>query len=164
MTDIEGLTPLVDSLAPERFRALVAQFHQLAEAVLEEFEGFSGTSFADASVAIFRSPLAAVRAATEFHQRIGVHAWPERGLLRVRIGVHSGEVVTTAYGPFGHPVNLCALICSVARGGQTVLSEVTQGLLRDRDLGGLELADLGERELGGSAIRLYEIVDGAPNS
>jgi class 3 adenylate cyclase len=162
MTDIERLTLRIDSLALETFRALVTQYHQLAEGVLEEFDGFKGLSITDSTVALFRSPLAALRAAAEFQRKIALHAWPDSVPLRVRIGVHTGELVTTAFGPLGHSVNLCARICNLAQGGQTLVSDVTRGMLRDRDLGGLELVDLGERELGGSAIRVYEIREGAP--
>jgi class 3 adenylate cyclase len=161
-TDVEGLTGLIESLAPETFRALIAQCHQLTQAVLEDFEGYSGVSFVDSTVALFRSPRAAVQAAAELRRRIAEHAWPGGVRLGMRIAVHSGELVTTAFGPIGRPVYLCSRICHAAGSGQTLVSEVTRGLLGTTDLGGVALADAGELELRGATIRVYEIRAGAP--
>ena len=90
--------------------------------------------------------------------------WPGGNRLLLKVGLDSGEVLATAYGYFGHAVNRCVALCSRASGGQTLVSEVTRGLLRDQDLGGLALVDIGERELGGSAIGVYEIRAGAPKA
>ncbi|HEU0303369.1 MAG TPA: adenylate/guanylate cyclase domain-containing protein [Gaiellaceae bacterium] len=162
LTDIEGLTKLVDALSPEEFRALVAEYHQLAQAVVQEFEGVGGIGFGDASFAVFRSPAAAVRTAAELQRRVAAHRWPAAVPLRVGIALDSGEVVATAYGHFGHAVSRCARMADMARGGQTLVSDVTRGLLGERLPPGLDLVELGERELRGAAIRVYEIVEGAP--
>lgn len=164
LTDIEGLTKLVDALSPDEFRALVAEYHQLAQAVVQEFEGVGGIGFGDSSFAVFRSPAAAVRTAAELQRRVAAHRWPGAVPLRVAIALDSGEVVATAYGHFGHAVNRCGQMVDIARGGQTLVSDVTRGLLGKRLPPGLDLVQLGERELGGSAIRVYEIVEGAPKA
>jgi class 3 adenylate cyclase len=161
-TDVEGLTKLVDTLSPDEFRALVFQYHQLAQAVVQEFEGVGGIGFGDTSFALFRSPGSAVRAAAELQRRMAAHRWPGAVPLRVGVALDSGEVVATAYGYFGRAVQRCAWMVNIARGRQTLVSEVTRGLLHDRDLGGLQLVDLGEREVRGSSMRVYEIRDGAP--
>ena len=164
LTDIEGLTKLIDALSPDEFRALVAQYHQLAQDVVQEFEGVGVLGFGDSSFAVFRSPASAVRAAAELQRRVAAHRWPGAVPLRVAIALDSGEVVATAYGHFGHAVNRCAWIADMARGGQTLASDVTRGLFGSRLPPGLDLVELGEREFGGSPVRLYEIVEGAPNA
>ena len=162
--DLEGLTKLLETLPVDEFRALVSQYHQLAQTVFEDFEGLSVVAFGDTSCTVFRSPVAAIRAATELQRRMAAHAWPGVTCLRVGIALHSGEVVATAHGYFGHAVNRCARLVSVARGGQTLASSVTHDLLGDQLPRGLELVDLGERELAGSSIRIYEIRAGAPKA
>jgi class 3 adenylate cyclase len=164
ITDVAGLTALIELLSPEEFRALIAQCHHLSQAVLEEFEGYSSVSFVDSTVATFRSPRAAVQAAAELPRRIAARAWPGGVELRLRVAVHSGELVTTAYGPIGHPVYVCSRLCHSAQPGQALVSEVTRGLIGSSDVGGVDLADLGERELAGAKVRVYEIVEGAPNA
>jgi class 3 adenylate cyclase len=161
-TDVERLTAFMESLAPETFRALIAECHQLTQDVLQEYEGYSAVSFVDSTMAIFRSPRAAVQAAAELRRRITSHSWPGDVRLGMRIGVHSGEIVTTAYGPIGRPVYICSRICHAAGSGQTLVSEVTRGLLGASDVGEVTLADAGELELLGATIRVYEIRDGAP--
>ena len=91
-----------------------------------------------------------------------VHEWQGGVQLGMRMGVHSGELVTTAYGPIGRPVYLCSRLCHSAGPGQTLVSEVTRSVLGDSDLGGIFLVDMGERELHGARLRVYEIRDGAP--
>jgi class 3 adenylate cyclase len=164
LTDIAGLTKLVDELSPDEFRALVAEYHQLAQAVVQEFEGVGGIGFGDSTFAVFRSPSAAVRTAAELQRIVAAHGWPGAVPLRVGIGLDSGEVIATAYGHFGRAVSRCARIVDIAHGGQTLVSDVTRGLLGERLPQGLDLVDLGEREFGGSAIRIYEIVEGAPKA
>ena len=160
-TDIEGLTRLLDLLPTDEFRALVSQYHQLAQSVLDEFEGLSVVGFGDQSYAVFRSPAAAIRAAAELQRRVAAHAWPGGVVLRVGIALDSGEVVATAHGYFGHAVNRCYRIVDSARGGQTLVSAATRSLLDDRYGAWLELVDLSEAAL---RTDVYEIRDGAPNA
>jgi class 3 adenylate cyclase len=163
-TDIEGVTKLLDALPPDEFRALVSEYHQVAQAVLREFDGVAVMGFSDSSYAVFRSPAAATRAAAELQRRIAAHTWPGGVPLRVGIALDSGEVVATAHGYFGHAVNRCDRLVNIAKGGQMLLSEATRGLLDDRHRDELELVEFGEREVGGSAIRVYEILGGAPKA
>jgi class 3 adenylate cyclase len=163
-TDVEGLTNLSKTLQPDDFRALIAQYHVLAEAVWTEFDGLGVIAVGDTSLAVFRSPKGALRAATELQKALLSHPWPGDIELRVRVALDSGEVLATSHGYFGHAVNRCFMLCATAQGGQTLVSEVTRGLLGDGNLGEVDLAPLGERELGGSAVRVYEIVAGAPKA
>ncbi len=163
-TDVEQMTAFMESLAPETFRALIAECHQLTQDVLREYEGYSAVSFVDSTVAIFRSPRAAVQAAVELRRRISAHSWPGDVQLGMRMGVHSGELVTTAYGPIGRPVYFCSRMCHAAGSGQTLVSEVTRGLLGTSEVGDVALAGAGELELRGTRMRVYEIREGAPNA
>jgi class 3 adenylate cyclase len=79
----------------------------------------------DSHFAVFASPSAAVRAAC------AVQAGAAASLpVRVRIGVHSGELDPAAGDYYGTAVNQTARLRAVAHGGQTVLSSVTASLSR----------------------------------
>ena len=81
--------------------------------------------------------------------------WPGGTRLRVGVALDSGEVLATSHGYFGHAVNRCFSLVRIARGGQTLVSERdTRGLLGDTYEGDVGLVDLGEREVGGSTIRV----------
>ena len=164
MTDVEGLTALSRTMQADEFRALIAQYHQRAQAVWHQHEGLGVLAVGDTSVAVFRSPRVAVRAAADLQRTLLTATWPGGTELRVNVALDSGEVLATSHGYFGHAVNRCFSLCATADGGQTLVSEVTRGLLGDTYEGDVGLADLGEREVGGSTIRAYEIVEGAPNA
>ena len=66
------------------------------------------------------------------------------GPLRVRMGVHSGEVLLAGGDYFGMAVHKAARISSAAHGGQVVVSAQTRALadVALRDLGEHRLKDL----------------------
>jgi class 3 adenylate cyclase len=165
MTDLEGLTRRLHELAPEQFRRLISDYHRTLHRVLAESGGAAISSFGDSAIAVFRSARRAVVAAAGLQQTVEGHSWPSGVAMRVSICLDAGEVIATAYGPFGEAVNRCAALSVQARGGQTLISESARSLLDGEDLGELELLELAERVLtrGGRPIRIYElIVPGIP--
>ena len=67
-------------------------------------------------------------------------------VIRVRIGLHTGEVEERDGDYFGPSVNRAARLMATAHGGQVVVSEVTAALCRDRLPDGVE-APLDEGQL-----------------
>jgi class 3 adenylate cyclase len=162
VTDVVGLTAMSRTLDPDVFRAIISRYHERAQAVWRVFDGLGILAVGDSSMAVFRSPMNAVKSAVRVQQTMLDEAWPGGVPLEIKVALDSGEVLATAHGYFGHAVNRSFALCSAARGGQTLVTEATRGLLHDRDLGGLQLVDLGEREFGEGSIRVYEIRGGAP--
>jgi class 3 adenylate cyclase len=81
----------------------------------------------------------------------------ESGPIRIRVGVHTGELGLDPPKYVGMDVHLAARVMSAAHGGQVVLTRST------RDLVDVELKDLGEHRLGdiGRPLGLYQL-GGAP--
>ena len=70
--------------------------------------------------------------------------------IRLRIGVHTGEVQLRDEGNYiGPTVNRTARLRDLAHGGQTVLSGTTEELVVDRLPADAWLTDLGSHELRG---------------
>jgi len=65
-----------------------------------------------------------------------------RGLVKVRMGLHTGEPLLDPPKYLGRDVHLAARIMSAAHGGQVVLSRATSD-----SIDGVELRDLGEHRL-----------------
>src|SRR5436305_3845369 len=86
-----------------------------------------------------------VDAAVAAQQLIGAYAWPELAVVRVRMGLHTGEPVVESGVYLGLDVNRAARICSAGHGGQILLSQTT----RDLVAGYAELTDLGAYALAG---------------
>jgi hypothetical protein len=73
----------------------------------------------------------ALRPAIAVQRHHASTAWPDRGVVRVRIGLHTGEVRLASGDYVGLDVHRAAGICAVvAHGGQVIVSETTKRLLR----------------------------------
>ena len=101
----------------------------------------------DAFFATFTSPRAALSAAVEIQCALTAHPWAHDAPMRVRMGVHSGEVAETSTGLVGYEVHRAARIAAVANGGQILLSAATAELVRDAMPPGTSLVDLGTHRL-----------------
>ena len=73
--------------------------------------------------------------------------WPPGTLVRVRMGLHTGEPLITEAGYVGMDVHRAARICAVGHGGQILLSQTTRDLIGEDVPPGVILHDLGEHRL-----------------
>ena len=71
----------------------------------------------------------------------------EIGAIRVRMALHTGAAEERGGDYFGPPVNRVARLLSAGHGGQILLSQAAQELVRDDLPEGATLRDLGERRL-----------------
>src|SRR5262249_8203114 len=136
----------------ERFVELIGIQREL---LAEAFAGHGGTLQlrADEVLAVFERAGDAVAAAMEGQHRLYSYPWPDGVVLRVRMGLHTGDA-ELAGGEFtGLALHRPARICSAGHGGQVLVSGVTRGLLQGlpdgcslRDLGAHRLTDLDEPE------------------
>src|SRR6266487_1445394 len=67
--------------------------------------------------------------------------------LSVRMGLHTGEPHPAEHGYTGVAVYRAARICTIAHGGQVLLSRSTAGIIDDEEIPGVALRDLGEHRL-----------------
>ncbi|MGZ8751880.1 MAG: adenylate/guanylate cyclase domain-containing protein, partial [Acidimicrobiia bacterium] len=74
----------------------------------------------------------------------------------VRMGLHTGEAIERDQNYFGSEVNRAARLMSIAHGGQVLVSDATEVLLRDR----VALRPLGEHRLRGLRGRMsvYQVI------
>jgi CheY-like chemotaxis protein len=80
---------------------------------------------------------------------MGEEDWGGIGRLRVRIAVDSGPLEEREGRFFGRPLFRCARIQSLARGGETLVSDATARLVGDGLPEGHRLRDLGQQRLRG---------------
>ena len=121
--------------------------------------GFEVKCQGDGFMVAFGSARRAVLCAVGIQQALAEYAevHPEES-VRVRIGLHTGEVLKEAEDFFGTNVALAARIASAARGGEILVS----GLLKDllESAGDVEFGPGREMELKGISgpRRVHEIV------
>jgi predicted ATPase len=116
---------------------------------------------------IFRRAGDAVAAAVDAQRALAAEPWPDGVEVKVRMGLHTGEIDRLGGDVIGYDINRTARITAVAHGGQVLLSDATRSLVADglrdpvglRDLGAHRLKDLREPE------HLSQLViDGLPDT
>ena len=133
-TDVEGSTRLLEEHAAV-YGVAIARHHELLEAAVEDAGGVVFETIGDAVYAAFADPTAAVDAAREAQLALAGEDWGPLGAMRVRMGLHTGEVERRGSHYFGPALYRCARLTSTAHGQQVVLSNATAELVRTRDGG-----------------------------
>jgi predicted ATPase/class 3 adenylate cyclase len=155
-TDIEGSTRLERSVGSESWAEIVARHDQLLRQAIESNGGAVVKTEGDAFFAAFDRPDEAVRAAIAAQQSVSDSSWPDGCLLRVRMGMHTGDGRLRGGRAEGDPedyvgidVNYAARIAAAGNGGQIVLSQALVDALDGADAGlddgNVRLADEGLR-------------------
>jgi class 3 adenylate cyclase/CheY-like chemotaxis protein len=147
-TDVEDSTRLADRHGQAGTDALV-RHHDLVREVIESHGGRIFERIGDATYSVFDDAGHALSAATDVHRRLAETDWGEVGRMRVRIAVDSGPLEEREGRFFGRPLFRCARIQSLARGGETLVSDATAGLAAEGMPEGHRLRDLGEQRLRG---------------
>jgi predicted ATPase/class 3 adenylate cyclase len=149
LTDIEGSTRLWETV-PEAMEVALERHNQLLTTVIEEHGGAVVTARGegDSFFAVFPSAVAAVEAAGQCQLALAAEAWPEGAVLRVRMGLHTGEARTLGSDRIDHaPINRCARVKAAGHGGQVLVTKTTRDLAGGRLGGGFGLKQLGEFRL-----------------
>jgi predicted ATPase/DNA-binding CsgD family transcriptional regulator len=88
------------------------------------------------------------------------HAWPQDVVVRVHMGLHTGEPSLTGEGYAGPDVYYATRLMGAGHGGQVLLSQTTRDLVEHELPDGVSLRDLGEHRLVDLAYpnRLFQLV------
>jgi predicted ATPase/class 3 adenylate cyclase len=149
LTDIEGSTRLWEG-EPEAMEVALQRHDRLLAEVIEGHGGTVVTSRGegDSFFAVFHSAVSAVEAAGMCQLRLGREVWLANMALRVRMGLHTGEVRVRGGDHVDYsPINRCARVRAVGHGGQVLLTKATSDLVAGRLGGGFRLRELGEFQL-----------------
>ncbi len=151
-TDIEGSTPLWEE-APTDMADAVRVHDQIVRGTIERHSGYVFGIGGDGFCAAFSTAADAAAAAIESQEQLRDDIVVK---FAVRMALHTGEAVERDRNYFGIEVNRAARLMSLAHGGQVLVSDATEVLLRDR----LALRPLGEHRLRGLRGRMsvYQVV------
>ena len=145
-TDIEGSTKLWESSA-DTMRQALACHDEIVRAGIEANGGFIFKTIGDAFCAAFATAPEAVAAALDAQQSLLAETWEIDPPLRARMALHTGAAEERGGDYYGQPLNRVARLLSAGHGGQTLVSLVTQELVRDALPPGALLIDLGDASL-----------------
>ncbi|MGI8551126.1 MAG: ATP-binding protein [Dehalococcoidia bacterium] len=147
-TDTEDSTPLLHRFG-DRYADLLATQRALLRTAFRAQEGYEVDTQGDAFFVAFPRATQAVAAAVAAQQALEEYRWPEGAVMRVRMGLHTGEPLRTAEGYTGLDVVRGARIGASGHGGQVLISQVTADLVRQDLPSGVSLRDLGQHRFKG---------------
>jgi predicted ATPase len=147
---------LLQRIGP-RYAELLHRHHTIIRGVVAATSGTEEGVEGDGFFVSFPAPSAALGAAVEAQLRLEHEAWPRDARIRVRMGLHRGDVEATQTGLVGLAIHHAARIAAAGHGGQIVVSEATRTSLTElppsvqlRSLGNHRLRDVG-------AMVLYQV-------
>ncbi|MFC5730413.1 MULTISPECIES: adenylate/guanylate cyclase domain-containing protein [Nocardioides] len=144
-TDLEGSTQLSQRLG-DRWASVLRRHRELSRAVWQLHDGYEVDTAGDGFFVVFADGRRAAAAALAAQRALTTAAWPDGVVVRVRMGLHLGQVTNYDDSYVGYEVHRAARITSAAHGGQVVASAalIDLGLPEGS---GISVVDLGHHRL-----------------
>jgi class 3 adenylate cyclase len=163
-SDIENSTPLNERLGDAKWMELLRSHNAVIDAQVKAHAGYVVKTMGDGYMVAFKSAADGLRCAIAIQKAMALTPNPspdpagEGSLagIRVRIGLHTGEMTREGDDFFGRHVNLAARVASAASGGEILVS----GLVHDLVAGqGFQFTDAGERSMKGfdEPVRVWRV-------
>jgi len=140
-TDVEGSTALWEE-HPDAMGVALERHDRILRSAIGSFGGYVFSTAGDAFAAAFARAGDAVAAAVEAQRALGAEPWPELVVVRVRMGLHTGEAQERDGDYFGPVLNRAARVMAAGHGGQILVAAPTASVVD-----GVDLVDLGEHRL-----------------
>jgi class 3 adenylate cyclase len=150
-SDIEDSTIITERLGDERWLEVLREHNSVFRDLIGDYEGYEVKSQGDGFMLAFPEPCRALEYAIAI-QRAFAERERDDGdeALRVRMGLHTGEVIAEEGDFFGKNVILAARIAAQATGGEILVSEQMRAAAADHGSegqDGIELSFDDGREL-----------------
>ncbi|HKJ35613.1 MAG TPA: AAA family ATPase, partial [Solirubrobacterales bacterium] len=122
-SDIENSTLMTERLGDERWIEVLRDHNSIFRRRLEERDGYEVKNQGDGFMLAFPDPVAALECALAVQADLESRGGSEDERIRVRMGMHVGEVIEEEGDFFGRSVILAARIAAQAVGGEILVSE-----------------------------------------
>jgi len=139
-TDIVDSTVHAATMGDRQWRAVLEQHDTITRREIEQHRGVVVKSTGDGVLATFDGPGRAVQTACALHDAVGALN------LRIRAGIHTGEIERRGDDVAGIAVHIGARLGALADPGEVLVSGTVKDLVLGSDL---EFADRGRHELKG---------------
>jgi adenylate cyclase len=159
-SDIEDSTPLNERLGDDTWVRVLAAHDALVRSRVERYRGQVVKSFGDGFMIAFRDAEAACRAAVGIQKDLRRTLDPMLRVvapLKVRVGIHTGPVISKDRDYFGRNVAVAARVGALATGGEVLVTSAVAEALDDD--AAVSLVEMGEVELKGlpGSHQLYRV-------
>ena len=145
-TDIEGSTQRWDRFG-DAMRLAVERHDEIVRREIEAHSGYVFKTVGDAFCAAFEIAADAVAAAVAAQRALASEDFTSVDGLRIRTGLHAGQVIERSGDYFGPEVNRVARLMAIGHGGQILVSGAVRERAQGRFPDGVTLVDLGMRRL-----------------
>ncbi len=145
-TDIEGSTKLLHRLG-DKYEKILREHHRILRITTNKFGGKEQDNAGDGFFFSFDKAGSAVQSASEIQKLISNQNWGDGIQLKVRMGIHTGEVIKNESGYVGIEVHRASRISAAGHGGQVLLSESTKVLISNDLPEGIKIFELGDFKL-----------------
>ncbi len=123
-SDIEDSTILTERLGDEQWLQVLREHNAIFREQIARHDGYEVKSQGDGFMLAFPDPCEALECAIDVQRAFAERERDGEGeTLRVRIGLHTGEVISEEGDYFGKNVILAARIAAQAMGGEILVSE-----------------------------------------
>jgi predicted ATPase/class 3 adenylate cyclase len=159
-TDIEGSTKLAQE-HPDQWESLRERHHAILQSAIESHNGYVFQIIGDAFCVAFHTARDGLEAAIASQRKLQAEDWRDT-LIKVRMGIHTGEAKLQAAGDYhGYlTMSLVQRLMSAGHGGQILLSNAAENLLRGQLPKDMSLRDMGEHKFKDvtQSVRVFQVV------
>jgi class 3 adenylate cyclase len=149
-TDIVDSTVMVRRLGDEAWARAVRRHHDVIRQATEAQGGTVVETQGDGAMLAFSSARRAVACAQAIQHDLGEVAVDDEPLIRVRIGIHTGDALREADHFYGTTVHYAARVASNALGGEVLVSNLVHDLVADSGVGFRESREVELKGMDGS--------------
>ena len=130
-TDVVDSTSLSQSMGDEKWSKLITEHFNTLEEIVKAEDGYVVKTLGDGGMFVFSSGTSALAAAVRI-QRAVADSVDHR--LKIRVGVHTGDVVQDQNDYIGLTVSKAARVAAAAEGGQILVSSTTAEIVNSAEL------------------------------
>ena len=135
-SDIEGSTAMADRLGDTKFMEVLREHNAIIRDQIKANAGFEVKSEGDGFMVAFQSAGKALACASAIQKALVARNESAEEPVKVRVGLHAGEVIKEGEDFFGRNVIMAARVASQAHGGEILVSGVLKALVQGSDVSG----------------------------
>jgi class 3 adenylate cyclase len=133
-SDIEGSTEKTDRLGDKAWMEVLREHNAIIRDQIKAHGGFEVKSEGDGFMVAFQSAGKALACASAIQKALLARNESAVEPVKVRMGLHAGEVIKEGEDFFGRNVIMAARVASQANGGEILTSDVVKALLSGSDV------------------------------